>query len=148
MYKALVLVATICVSLVAANRRDSEINTRLALTVARRDALRREHGLGPYKNKNFRLTQEDGASTDGTDPPTDTGSTDSGVFGLLQGLVYGLQFSTSTESTCYTTVSESISAANDFTELIPQAWNPTKWATILQVASEWTDYLAGIQSNC
>ena len=90
MYKALVLVATICVSLVAANRRDSEINTRLALAVARRVPLQQKYGLGPFAPKSFRLSQDENG--DGVEDTTDT-SEPEGLIGCARGVASGLQFS-------------------------------------------------------
>jgi len=65
MYKAIVLIATLCATLVAASQRDTRINNRFALTVSRREALRQKHGIGKYAPK--RLTQEEGEET-----PTDS----------------------------------------------------------------------------
>ena len=90
MYKAVVLVATLCASLALASDRDTRINNRFALTVARRDAFRQKHGLGAYAEK--RLTQD---STTTADPSTTDAPTVTGIFGYAEGFVAGLQFSAS-----------------------------------------------------
>jgi len=86
MYKAVVLVATLCATLALASDRDTKINNRFALTVARRDALRQKHGLGVYAKK--RLTQED------WETPGDETET-LGFIDCAKGLAQGLQFSSS-----------------------------------------------------
>ena len=141
MYKAVVLVATLCATLALADR-DTRINNRFALTVARRDALRQKHGLGVYAKKNLAQEEGDTTSTDGE--PTNT----YGFIDCAKGLAQGLQFSSSSDGICYITVDETLNAVNDFTSLVFHAYNPTVWADLMSISSEYTDYLAAIQSNC
>ncbi len=49
MYKAIVLVATLCASMVAATYEDVAIGTRFARAVASSEALRQKHQINSYR---------------------------------------------------------------------------------------------------
>jgi hypothetical protein len=94
MYKAIVLVAALCATLVAASERDTKINNRFALTVARRDALRQKYNLGRYAKKTVRLSEDlDGDGVEDEVTTTDSGNEPTGLINCAKGLTAGLQFS-------------------------------------------------------
>ena len=45
-------------------------------------------------------------------------------------------------------MSESLAAAEDFTALLLKMYNPTVWADFMQITTEYTNYIAAVQSNC
>jgi hypothetical protein len=83
MFKAIVLVTTLCATLAAASERDTRINNRFALTVARRDALRQKYNLGEYAHERLAQDSTDSTSTNKRE----------GLISCARGLASGLQFS-------------------------------------------------------
>ncbi len=138
MYKALVLVATVCVALTNASHHRAvveKVNNRFALAMANQQAIREKHNLRTSQRP---LLTQDEENVDG----------DVDLWDCARGFAKGLQFSSSKEGACYISLDESINAADDLTSLIKRAYDPTVWADIMSIQGNYVQYLAAVNSNC
>ena len=134
MQKSLVLL-TVLLGLAAATApipkkiRGEKIDFRFQQAMATSEEIRVRHGLSIAR-------QSSGLAAEG------------GLFALAQGIAYGLQYSPSKSSPCYTAVSNSITDAHTISQLLIQIYNPVTWSDLALISQAYTNTFAAINAYC
>lgn len=123
------LAAVMTAKTVPVIHKGSVIDYRYQTAVRNMDERRTKHGLRVHRSNQDMSDQ-------------------GGLFALMQGVAYGLQYSPSKNSACYNAISNSIISADLITSLLAQSYNPTTWPDLLLTNKEYIDMIAAVNANC